>query len=70
MLVLRQVSLLLLTITGMRHLILTGTTSGNQNCADFYNKKRYNLKGDLIYVFDKIEKVILERDIDKAHTDF
>lgn len=54
----------------MRHLILTGTTSGNQNCADFYNKKRYNLKGDLIYVFDKIEKVILERDIDKAHTDF
>ena len=34
------------------------------------NKKRYNLKGDLIYVFDKIEKVILERDIDKAQTVF
>lgn len=44
------------------------TTSGNQNYVDFYNKKRYNLKGDLIYVFDKIEKVILERDIDKAQT--
>jgi hypothetical protein len=50
------------------------TTSTNQNVTDIYSSKRYKLKKDkddeLRYIFDKIEKIILVRDIDEAQTEF